>query len=136
MPVISVSMPAELIDRLDTLAERHGYTGRSEVVREGSRVLLTEFEDDRLANQQLAGTVSVFSDFETQPIERQLTALRHEYEGSIASITHSYVGDSCLDVLVLETDCDELATVVGKLRAIDGVQAVEYSLVPLETTGV
>jgi len=33
MAVVSVSMPDELLERLDQFAEEHGYTGRSEVVR-------------------------------------------------------------------------------------------------------
>ena len=34
MSVVSVSMPEELVDRIDQFAEDHGYTRRSEVPRE------------------------------------------------------------------------------------------------------
>ena len=36
MSVVSVSMPEELLERIDDFADDHGYTGRSEVVREAS----------------------------------------------------------------------------------------------------
>jgi CopG family nickel-responsive transcriptional regulator len=39
-------MPEELLERIDSFADEHGDTGRSEVVREASRNLLGEFEDD------------------------------------------------------------------------------------------
>jgi hypothetical protein len=37
MTVVSVSMPDELLERIDSFADEHGYTGRSEVVREAAR---------------------------------------------------------------------------------------------------
>ena len=33
-------MPEELVERIDRFADEHGYTGRSEVLREASRDLL------------------------------------------------------------------------------------------------
>jgi len=57
MTVVSVSMPDELLERLDSFAKEHGYTGRSEVVREASRNLLTEFEDKQLEDRDLMGVL-------------------------------------------------------------------------------
>ena len=48
MTVVSVSMPEALLERIDEFATEHGYTGRSEVIREASRELLGEFEDRSL----------------------------------------------------------------------------------------
>ncbi|MFP8954451.1 CopG family ribbon-helix-helix protein [Natrialbaceae archaeon A-arb3/5] len=135
MPVVSVSMPTELIERLDTFADTHDYTGRSEVVRESARTLLSEFDDHRLDDQPIAGIVSVLYDFGTQPVEHRVTELRHEYEDAISSNDHSHVDDYCLDLFVLESDLDRISEFVGKLRAIDGVETVDYSLVPLDTVG-
>ncbi|MFA9428229.1 CopG family ribbon-helix-helix protein [Natronorubrum sp. A-ect3] len=133
MPVVSVSMPTELIDRLDAHAVEHDYTGRSEVVREGARALLTEFDDDRLEDSSLAGVISVFYDFGTRHVERRVTELRHEHNDHIASNDHSHVDDYCVDLFVLEADLEDISTFVGKLRAIEDVEAVDYSLVPLES---
>ncbi|ELY50628.1 CopG family ribbon-helix-helix protein [Natronorubrum bangense] len=133
MPVVSVSMPTELIERLDAHAAEHDYTGRSEVVREGARALLTEFDDDRLEDSSLAGVISVFYDFGTRHVERRVTELRHEHNDHIASNDHSHVDDYCVDLFVLEADLEDISTFVGKLRAIEDVEAVDYSLVPLES---
>ena len=135
MPVVSVSMPAELIDRLDAHATEHDYTGRSEVVRESARALLTEFDDERFTDESLAGVVTVFYDFGTQHVERRVTELRHEHDADIASNDHSHVADYCVDCFVLESDLEAISTFVGKLRAIEDVETVDYSLVPLESIG-
>ena len=59
MSVVSVSMPEELLSRIDQFADDHGYTGRSEVLREASRNLLGEFEDKKLEGRDLMGVVTV-----------------------------------------------------------------------------
>ena len=53
MTVVSVSMPEELLERIDEFSDEHGYTGRSEVVRDAARDLLGEFEDARLEDRDL-----------------------------------------------------------------------------------
>ncbi|APX97894.1 CopG family ribbon-helix-helix protein [Natronorubrum daqingense] len=135
MSVVSVSMPTGLIERLDTHAANHEYTGRSEVIRESARAFLTEFDNDTLAAEPLAGVVTVFYDFDTHPVERQVTELRHEYDAHIASNDHSHVADYCVDLFVLESDLEVIAAFVGKLRAIGDVETVDYSLVPLDSIG-
>ncbi|MWV41636.1 CopG family ribbon-helix-helix protein [Natrialba sp. INN-245] len=135
MPVVSVSMPAELIDRIDALADEHDYTGRSEVVREGARTLLSEFDDDRLEDRELAGIVSVLYDFGTQSIEHRVTEIRHEHEAVIVSNDHSHVDDYCLDLFVLEGNLDSISAFVGTLRTIEDVGTVDYSLIPIDSVG-
>ncbi|ELY59836.1 CopG family transcriptional regulator [Natronococcus amylolyticus DSM 10524] len=131
MAVVSLSMPEELLERLDDHASAHEYSGRSEVVREGTRSLLEAFEDDRSEEGPLAGTVTVRYDFGTQRIERRVAALRHEFDDVIAANDHSHVADYCLDLFVLEAEIDAIASFVEKLRAIGGVEHVNHSLVPL-----
>ena len=70
MTVVSVSMPEELLERLDTFTEEHRYTGRSEVVREASRNLLNEFEDKQLEDRELMGVVIVLFDYSMMPVDR------------------------------------------------------------------
>ncbi len=132
MAVVSVSMPDELIDRLDEFATNHEYTGRSEVVREGVRILITEFENDRLERRPLAGVVSVLYDYGTTSVERRLTRLRHEHEDHVASTAHSHVGDYCMELFVLEGDLEDVSAFVGTVRSIEDVRTVDYTLLPLD----
>ncbi|RQH01198.1 CopG family ribbon-helix-helix protein [Natrarchaeobius oligotrophus] len=153
MPVVSVSMPTTLIERIDSLADEHDYSGRSDVVREATRTLLSEFDDERLEERPLAGYVWVRYAFGTQSIERRVAELRHEFEDAVTTDDHSHVGESdsrsladgsaepgstdrtayCLDLFVLEGDLETVSAFVGRLRSIDGVETVDYSLFPLDT---
>ncbi len=133
MAVVSVSMPETLLERLDAFAEEHGYTGRSEVVREASRNLLGEFEDERLEDRQLMGTVTVLFDFDGTDIESRMMGLRHEYESLVTSHVHNHVGNHyCMELFVLEGSLEEISTFVGKIRAVKDTLSVDYSVTPVD----
>ena len=136
MTVVSVSMPEELLERIDAFAEDHGYTGRSEVVREASRNLLGEFEDTKLEGRELMGVVTVVFDYETTTVEERMMRLRHDHEGIVASNFHSHVGDRyCMELFVLEGSLEEISAFVGKIRATRDTLTVDYSVLPVDDFG-
>ena len=136
MTVVSVSMPEELLDRLDEFADEHGYTGRSEVVREASRNLLGEFEDARLEDRRLMAVVTVLFDYETTSVEERMMRLRHEHEGLVASNFHNHVGSRyCMELFVLEGSLADISTFVGKVRATKDTLTVDYSVTPVDDFG-
>jgi CopG family nickel-responsive transcriptional regulator len=133
MAVVSVSMPDELLERIDQFAEDHGYTGRSEVFREASRNLLSEFEDQRLEEHDLMGIVTVVFDYETTSVEQRLMHLRHEHDDLVSSHVHNHVGDHhCMELFVLEGQLEDISTFVGKVRATKDTLTVDYSVTPVD----
>jgi CopG family nickel-responsive transcriptional regulator len=133
MTVVSISMPESLVDRLDEFAEEHGYTGRSEVVREGARNLLSEFENRRLEGRQLLGVVTVVFNYETSDAEERMMQLRHEHEALVTSNVHNHVGDHyCMELFIVEGSLEEISGFVGKVRATQDTLSVDYSVLPVD----
>jgi len=109
MAVVSVSMPDELLERLD------------------------DFADERLEDKALMGVVTVVFDYETTSVEQRMTELRHEHESMVASNFHSHVADRyCMELFVLEGQLSEISTFVGKIRATRDTLSVDYSVHPIE----
>lgn len=133
MTVVSVSMPESLLERLDQFAAEHGYTGRSEVVREASRNLLSEFDDRVLEGRDLMAVVTVLFDYETTDVEGRMIDLRHEYDDLVSSNIHSHVGDHhCMELFVLEGDLEDISGFVGRIRATQDTLSVDYSVVSMD----
>ncbi|MFB6305166.1 MAG: nickel-responsive transcriptional regulator NikR [Haloferacaceae archaeon] len=136
MAVVSVSMPEDLLERIDSFADEHGYTGRSEVIREAARNLLGEFEDRQLEDRELMAVVTVVFDYETTSVEERMMHLRHEHESLVAANFHSHVGNHyCMELFVLEGRLDEISTFVGKVRATRDTLSVDYSVMPVDDFG-
>ncbi|MFC7071190.1 nickel-responsive transcriptional regulator NikR [Halobaculum lipolyticum] len=132
MGVVSVSMPDSLVERIDEFTEEHGYTGRSEFLREAARDLLGEFEDRKLEDRELMGIVTVVFDYEGTAVEERMMQLRHEHEDIVASNFHSHVGDhNCMELFILEGNLEQISTFVGKIRATTDTKTVDYSVTPI-----
>ena len=132
MGVVSVSMPDSLVDRIDEFTEEHGYTGRSELLREAARDLLGEFDDRKLEDRELMGIVTVVFDYEGTNVEDRMMRLRHEHEDIVASNFHSHVGDhNCMELFILEGNLERISTFVGKIRATTDTKTVDYSVTPI-----
>ena len=129
-------MPDELLDRVDSFADEHGYTGRSEVFREAARNLLGEFEDRKLEDRELMGVVTVLFNYENTAVEERMMHLRHEYENLVASNVHNHVGDHyCMELFILEGTLADISTFVGKIRATQDTLTVDYSVIPVDGFG-
>ncbi|MFC7136354.1 nickel-responsive transcriptional regulator NikR [Halobaculum litoreum] len=138
MGVVSVSMPDSLVERIDEFTEEHGYTGRSEFLREAARDLLGEFEDRKLEDRDLMGVVTVVFDYEGTSVEERMMQLRHEHEDIVASNFHSHVGDhDCMELFILEGNLEQISAFVGKVRATTDTKTVDYSVTPIgEADGI
>jgi len=133
MTVVSVSMPDELLERIDSFADEHGYTGRSEVVREAARNLLGEFEDKQLEDRELMGVVTVLFDFQSTDVEQRMMHLRHDYDELVTSHVHNHVGDHyCMELFILEGSMEDISTFVGKIRATQDTLSIDYSVMPVD----
>jgi CopG family nickel-responsive transcriptional regulator len=136
MTVVSVSMPEELLERIDAFAEKHGYTGRSEVIRDSARDLLEEFEADRYEGETLMALVTVVFNYETTTVEERMMELRHAYQSLVSSNFHTHVGDRfCMELFVLEGSFEEISDFVGKVRATRDTLSVDYSVMSVDDLG-
>jgi CopG family nickel-responsive transcriptional regulator len=132
MSVVSISMPEALLERIDEFADEHGYSGRSEVVREGTRTLLEEFQGRNIDGQKQMCTVSVVFEYCQPAVQQRLTGVRHEYDAIVSATTHTHVQDQyCMELYVLEGTTEALSGFVNTVRAVPDVRAVNYSLTPL-----
>ncbi|WP_049906738.1 MULTISPECIES: CopG family ribbon-helix-helix protein [Halorubrum] len=132
MSVVSISMPEVLLEHIDEFADKHGYSGRSEVVREGTRTLLEEFQGQGVDGQKQMCTVTVFFEYCQPAVQQRLTSVRHEYDGIVSATTHVHVQDQyCMELYVLEGITKELSGFVNAVRAVPDVQTVKYSITSL-----
>ena len=130
MSVISISMPAVLVTKLDEFADDHGYSGRSEVVRQGARNLLSEFENERHEDEKLASVVLALYDYGLPHVEQRLMQLRHEHDGLVVSNDHCHTdGSYCMEVFVLDGSMADISTFIRKTRAVSDINSVDHLLV-------
>lgn len=134
MPVVSISMPESLLDRLDGFIDDHGYSGRSEAMREGVRGLLREFDGED-ESREVVCVITIMFDHDSGA-ELRLSELRHQHDELVTSNVHSHADDNCLELFVTEGTVDEIGPFVSRLRTVDGVVGVDHSILSADRTAV
>jgi CopG family nickel-responsive transcriptional regulator len=127
-------MTERLRDDLDTFADEHGYTGRSEVIREACQSLLEEYQETQYEDRRVLATVTAVFGYDEPEIERRMMDIRHEFEASIRSNSHDCLeaNAGCVETFVVETAYDDALRFIGTVRGADESVAVEYTMVPVD----
>jgi CopG family nickel-responsive transcriptional regulator len=134
MPIVSSSMTERLRDDLDTFAEEHGYTGRSEVIREACQSLLKEYQETDYEGRRVLATVTAVFGYDEPEIERRMMDIRHEFEASIRSNSHNCLEGNagCVETFVIEAEYGVILNFIATVRGVDESVSVEYTVVPVD----
>lgn len=134
MLIVSSSMTERLRDDLDTFAEEHGYSGRSEVIREACQSLLEEYQETDYEDRRVLATVTAVFGYDEPEIERRMMDIRHKFETSIRSNSHNCLDGNagCVETFVIEAAYDNVLRFIGTVRGADESVSVEYTVVPVD----
>jgi CopG family nickel-responsive transcriptional regulator len=102
MTIISISLTDDILEEIDKLQKELGFSGRSEVVRAGARMLLADNKEKEALE---GGLNSVLLLIHAQKVEDVVTEIKHEFEDIISTQIHNHLReDKCLEVFILEGD--------------------------------
>jgi CopG family nickel-responsive transcriptional regulator len=117
-----VSMSAELLDSLDALLEKIGYSSRSEAIRDLVRSRLVEEEWEEVGREAV-GTITLVYSHEVRELTEVLTSLQHQYCQEIISTTHIHLDPhNCLEVLIVRGQNRKIKEIAEKLISTRGVK--------------
>ena len=120
--IISISLNEELLKEIDRVQKEFGFSGRSEVIRAGIRMLIA----DNKEKEKLIGAInSILLLVHNQEVEDTVTEIKHKFEDIINTQIHSHLkDDKCLEVFILNGDAErikqliKLFQVCGKMEYI------------------
>ena len=114
MVIVSLSLNDRLLEELDRIQHECGYSGRSEVMRAGARMLIAEHRE----KEQLSGTInSVLLLIHHQEAEHVVSDINHQFEDITKTQIHSHLQqNTCLELFVLEGDAKRIKAMVRQFQ--------------------
>lgn len=111
MEVVSVSLPADLLQDLERVAAARGFRGRSELVR----VALRQFAQETPAIEgHLHGSITIAY---SHGREARISEVRHVYYDVVLSLMHTHCeAETCMDVLLVGGDAARILELVEALK--------------------
>jgi CopG family transcriptional regulator, nickel-responsive regulator len=106
MTVISISLSSKLLNEIDNLKEEMGFSGRSEVIRASTRMLIA----DNREKEELRGDMnSILVLIHNKSVEDRVTEIKHDFEDVISTQIHSHLRENkCLELFILDGDAQRM----------------------------
>jgi len=121
---LSVSLPAELLEQLDTMVAERGLPSRSQMIAELIRHELAEHSEG-MAGAILAGTITLIYRAERGRVRQALAQTQSDFLKEVISSQHVFLeDDQSLEVLLVQGPSERLAEFCDGLRKIRGVHQI------------
>ena len=130
MSIISLSLPNELLEQLDTILGEDRSANRSEVVRQAVRMYLTEYNELAKIKGNVIATVTILYDKAEE--NKELFRIQHEFDDMITAYLHSHIsGTSCLEVMVVKGSSERLRCLIDGLKTNKPVKQIKVSVMSI-----
>ena len=127
MSIISLSVPTELLEELDSTLSDKKSANRSEVVRQALRSYLIEYKKLNQLHGNVIATISALYGKEEK--NEELFRLQHEFGDMITAYLHSHLTETdCLEVMVIKGPANRLKQLIDGLKANKPVRNIKFSI--------
>jgi len=124
----ALAIDRNLLERFDKWMAAHGYTNRSEAVRDLIRSALVEAEWEDPAAGVIAA-LSIIYDHHRQELAQQVTQLQHADHHAIMCSQHVHLDkDRCLEVILMQGPARQLRRIADTIAATRGVHAGKLTM--------
>jgi CopG family nickel-responsive transcriptional regulator len=118
----SVSLPPQLLEQFDTMAEAKGYDNRSLAIADMLRGQLVEHRK-QFGGEEIVGTITLVYDHHKQHVQEALTDIQHDHHEVIISAVHVHLDHhNCLEVLIVKGKAALIKKIADELIAAKGVK--------------
>ena len=127
MKIISISLSEKLLQEIDELKDEIGYSGRSEVIRTSTRMLIADNQDKK----NLKGNInSILNLIHNPKAEDKVTEIKHDFEDIIKTQIHSHLKkDKCLEVFIMEGDAERMNTLTKMFQTSRKMEYVKLTTI-------
>jgi CopG family nickel-responsive transcriptional regulator len=130
---IGISLPGELLDKLDKTLFKRGYSSRSEGIRDAIRLYNQRSEWMQQVSGKRAATISIVYDCSKTGISNTLAKIQHENLDLINSSVRFHIeADSCFEVIILQGEGEKIVELAEKILSLKGVKYSRLTTIPKE----
>jgi CopG family nickel-responsive transcriptional regulator len=127
MSIISLSLPKNLLDKVDEYIQQQGFANRSEVIRQALRFYMSESR--RLEELQGRITATITLIYRREARRGQITDLQHNYSNAVLTFLHTHVEtDSCIEIIVAKGDAQTIRSLIQALKSNKQISEVKVTI--------
>ena len=127
MSIISLSIPQNLLNKIDETIKQQGFANRSEIIRQALRAYLAETRRLEELRGRITATITLI--YRKDAHRGQIMDLQHNYSGTIITFLHTHVEtDSCIEVIVARGEAQTVRNLIQALKSNKQVSEVKATI--------
>jgi CopG family transcriptional regulator, nickel-responsive regulator len=127
MPIVSLSLPQNMLNDMDEIRDSLGYTGRSELVRAGVRLLIQDTKEKQALSGKVSAVVVVTH---TEENEERVTQIKHRFDNIVRTHIHNKITpNNCVEMFLLEGDAGDVSKMTGEFQREDRIKSVKLVMI-------
>lgn len=124
----TLAIEQDLLKKFDLWMKSHGFTNRSQAMREMIRSAIVEEQWSNPKSKVIA-TLSLIFDHSSHTLAQEITSLQHEDHHAILCSQHVHLDhDLCLEVILMRGTAGQLRRICDTIIATRGVRAGKLTL--------
>jgi|ERR1700678_1702389 CopG family nickel-responsive transcriptional regulator len=124
---LSISLPTDLVERLDAMIADRGLSNRSQTIAEMIRHEVADHSENQFGSV-IAGTITLIYRAESGRVRHALAQTQLTYLKEVISSQHVFLEeDQSLEVLLVQGPAERLRSLCDDLRKIRGVQQIKLA---------
>jgi len=133
VPIISISLPQSLLDKIDHYLHSLGFVNRSEFVREAVRRFLESLELEQKTGRKLHWILVVITEHgHSSTVDQKVIETIHSYQTIVKAFYHQLLKDNtCVNIAVVEASIEELQGLHKDLRRLRGIIRIWF--IPIDS---
>jgi len=121
MVIVSISLNDKILKEIDRIQRELGFSGRSEVIRAGARMLISESKEKEGLTGKINSALLLIHSREAEDV---VTEIKHRFEDITKTQIHSHLKENkCLEIFVLDGDANRIKEMV---RLFQTSRKMEY----------
>jgi len=123
MPIVSISLNDQLLKEIDDTQRKFGFSGRSEIIRTGIRMLNKDYKQ----KEDLFGDMDgVFLVVHNQNVEDTVTEIKHKFDDVITTHIHSPLREKkCLEIFIIKGEAERIKKLLNLFQTNKNINYVK-----------
>jgi CopG family nickel-responsive transcriptional regulator len=131
MSIVSLSIPKNLLEKVDQYAKEQGFANRSEIIRQALRTYMSESR--RLDELQGKITAIITIVYQREAKRSKITDLQHKFGPAVLTFLHTHIQEGyCIEIIVARADTQVIRALVQALKANEQISQAKVTI--LQTT--
>jgi len=127
MSIVSLSIPKNLLEKVDSYIREQGFANRSEIIRQALRAYMSESR--RLSELQGRTTATITIIYQRDAKKGQITDIQHSYSNVVLTFLHTHVEEGyCIEIIVAKGDAQAIKALIDALRANKQISEVKVTI--------